>query len=119
MFYAAGNYEARKGVDQGFITLHPSGLPHGPQPGAVEKALGKAVDGRARRHVGHLQAAPPVHALGRGGQAGVRLQLESGEDDGLAVHPAELTAGHVQHLAVHVVRPGGAEEEDRTSRLLG
>jgi homogentisate 1,2-dioxygenase len=42
MFYAAGNYEARKGVDQGFITLHPSGLPHGPQPGAVEKALGKS-----------------------------------------------------------------------------
>jgi homogentisate 1,2-dioxygenase len=28
-------------VDIGFITLHPSGLPHGPQPGAVEKALGK------------------------------------------------------------------------------
>ena len=22
------------------ITLHPSGLPHGPQPGAVEKSLG-------------------------------------------------------------------------------
>ena len=41
MFYAAGNYEARKGVDVGCLTLHPSGLPHGPQPGAVEKALGK------------------------------------------------------------------------------
>jgi homogentisate 1,2-dioxygenase len=41
MFYAAGNYAARKGVDVGCITLHPSGLPHGPQPGAVEKALGK------------------------------------------------------------------------------
>jgi len=41
MFYAAGNYEARKGVEIGFLTLHPSGLPHGPQPGAVEKALGK------------------------------------------------------------------------------
>jgi homogentisate 1,2-dioxygenase len=41
MFYAAGDYAARKGVDIGSITLHPSGLPHGPQPGAVEKALGK------------------------------------------------------------------------------
>ena len=40
MFYAAGDYAARKGVDVGTITLHPSGLPHGPQPGAVEKALG-------------------------------------------------------------------------------
>ena len=40
MFYAEGDYAARKGVDVGCITLHPSGLPHGPQPGAVEKALG-------------------------------------------------------------------------------
>jgi len=40
MFYAEGDYAARKGVDVGCITLHPSGLPHGPQPGAVERALG-------------------------------------------------------------------------------
>lgn len=40
MFYAAGDYAARKGVDVGCITLHPSGLPHGPQPGTVERALG-------------------------------------------------------------------------------
>jgi homogentisate 1,2-dioxygenase len=40
MFYAAGDYGARKGVEIGCITLHPSGLPHGPQPGTVERALG-------------------------------------------------------------------------------
>ena len=40
MFYADGDYGARKGVEIGCLTLHPSGLPHGPQPGAVEKALG-------------------------------------------------------------------------------
>jgi homogentisate 1,2-dioxygenase len=40
MFYAEGDYAARKGVDIGCLTLHPSGLPHGPQPGTVEKALG-------------------------------------------------------------------------------
>ena len=40
MFYAAGDYAARKGVDVGCLTLHPSGLPHGPQPGTVERALG-------------------------------------------------------------------------------
>ncbi len=40
MFYADGDYAARKGVDVGCVTLHPSGLPHGPQPGAVERALG-------------------------------------------------------------------------------
>jgi homogentisate 1,2-dioxygenase len=40
MFYAAGDYAARKGVDVGCLTLHPSGLPHGPQPGTAENALG-------------------------------------------------------------------------------
>ena len=63
MFYAAGDYAARKGVDVGCLTLHPSGLPHGPQPGAVEKALGKKSHRRARGDVGHLPAAAPVHAL--------------------------------------------------------
>jgi homogentisate 1,2-dioxygenase len=40
MFYSEGDYAARKGVEIGCITLHPSGLPHGPQPGTVERALG-------------------------------------------------------------------------------
>jgi homogentisate 1,2-dioxygenase len=40
MYYVDGDYGARKGVGVGSITLHPSGLPHGPQPGRVEKAIG-------------------------------------------------------------------------------
>ncbi len=32
---------SRKGIDKYDITLHPCGLPHGPQPGAVEASLGK------------------------------------------------------------------------------
>jgi homogentisate 1,2-dioxygenase len=42
MFYTGGNYEARRGsgIDQGSISLHPSGFTHGPQPGSVERALG-------------------------------------------------------------------------------
>jgi homogentisate 1,2-dioxygenase len=40
MYYVDGEYGARKGVEIGCITLHPSGLPHGPQPGLVEKAIG-------------------------------------------------------------------------------
>ena len=40
MYYVDGDYAARKGVDVGTFTVHPSGLPHGPQPGTVEKALG-------------------------------------------------------------------------------
>jgi homogentisate 1,2-dioxygenase len=42
LFYTGGNYEARRGsgIELGSISLHPSGFTHGPQPGAVERALG-------------------------------------------------------------------------------
>jgi homogentisate 1,2-dioxygenase len=42
MFYCGGDYEARKGsgIGLGSISLHPGGHSHGPQPGAVERALG-------------------------------------------------------------------------------
>jgi len=42
LFYTGGSYEARRGsgIGQGSISLHPSGFTHGPQPGAVERALG-------------------------------------------------------------------------------
>ena len=30
----------RRGIEQASITLHPRGIPHGPQPGTVEKSLG-------------------------------------------------------------------------------
>jgi len=41
IYYVDGQFGSRKGVGVGAITLHPSGLPHGPQPGVVEKMLGK------------------------------------------------------------------------------
>jgi homogentisate 1,2-dioxygenase len=42
MFYVDGDYEARKGsgIGRGSVSLHPGGHTHGPQPGAVEGALG-------------------------------------------------------------------------------
>ncbi|GGL02947.1 homogentisate 1,2-dioxygenase [Mangrovihabitans endophyticus] len=42
LFYTGGSYEARRGsgIEQGSISLHPSGFTHGPQPGAVERSLG-------------------------------------------------------------------------------
>ena len=42
LFYTGGNYEARKGsgIEQGSISLHPSGFTHGPQPGSVEASIG-------------------------------------------------------------------------------
>ncbi|HEY3781278.1 MAG TPA: homogentisate 1,2-dioxygenase [Fimbriimonadaceae bacterium] len=40
MYYVNDKYGARKGIEIGSITLHPLGIPHGPQPGTVEKSLG-------------------------------------------------------------------------------
>jgi homogentisate 1,2-dioxygenase len=40
IYYVDGQFGSRKGVDVGALTLHPSGLPHGPQPGLVEASLG-------------------------------------------------------------------------------
>ena len=40
IYYVSGDFGSRKGIEVGSITLHPSGLPHGPQPGLVELSLG-------------------------------------------------------------------------------
>ena len=42
IYYVSGNFGSRKGIEVGSITLHPSGLPHGPQPGLAERSLGVA-----------------------------------------------------------------------------
>jgi homogentisate 1,2-dioxygenase len=42
IYYVSGNFGSRKGISVGSITLHPSGLPHGPHPGLAEKSLGVA-----------------------------------------------------------------------------
>jgi homogentisate 1,2-dioxygenase len=40
IYYVSGEFGSRKGIDVGSVTLHPSGIPHGPQPGLAEKSLG-------------------------------------------------------------------------------
>jgi homogentisate 1,2-dioxygenase len=40
IYYVDGDFMSRKNVTRGMITLHPSGIPHGPHPGAVEKSIG-------------------------------------------------------------------------------
>jgi len=44
LFYVGGDFMSRagSGIAQGSVSLHPSGFVHGPQPGSVERALGKA-----------------------------------------------------------------------------
>ena len=41
LYYVNGNFMSREGVEEGSITFHPAGLPHGPQPGKIEESLGE------------------------------------------------------------------------------
>lgn len=41
LYYVEGNFMSRRGIEVASVTLHPSGIPHGPHPGAVEGSLGK------------------------------------------------------------------------------
>jgi homogentisate 1,2-dioxygenase len=41
LFYHSGDYFSRAGIDQGYMTLHPQGIHHGPQPAAIEASKTK------------------------------------------------------------------------------
>lgn len=41
LYYVDGDFMSRNHVEQGMITLHPIGIPHGPHPGAAERSIGK------------------------------------------------------------------------------
>ncbi len=41
LYYVEGNFMSRRGIEEASVSLHPSGLPHGPHPGAAEASIGK------------------------------------------------------------------------------
>jgi homogentisate 1,2-dioxygenase len=40
LYYVDGDFMSRNNIQQGYITLHPKGIPHGPAPGAMERSIG-------------------------------------------------------------------------------
>lgn len=40
LYYVEGDFMSRTGIKEGSITLHPTGIPHGPQPGKTEASIG-------------------------------------------------------------------------------
>ncbi len=40
LYYVAGNFTSRKGIDSESISLHPQGVAHGPHPGTYEASIG-------------------------------------------------------------------------------
>ncbi len=41
LYYVDGDFMSRNNIEQGHITLHPGGIPHGPAPGAYERSIGQ------------------------------------------------------------------------------
>jgi homogentisate 1,2-dioxygenase len=41
LYYVEGDFMSRNNIKEGQLTLHPSGIPHGPHPGAIERSIGK------------------------------------------------------------------------------
>jgi len=41
LYYVDGDFMSRNNIQQGHITLHPKGIPHGPAPGAIERSIGQ------------------------------------------------------------------------------
>jgi homogentisate 1,2-dioxygenase len=41
LYYVDGDFMSRNHVEQGFFSLHPGGIPHGPHPGAYERSIGQ------------------------------------------------------------------------------
>lgn len=42
LYYCNDEFMSRRGIEFGSLTLHPDGLPHGPQPGRAEDSIGVA-----------------------------------------------------------------------------
>jgi len=40
LFYHSGDFTSRKTIEPGSISFHPSGIPHGPHPGAYQNSIG-------------------------------------------------------------------------------
>ncbi|MBK7769054.1 MAG: homogentisate 1,2-dioxygenase [bacterium] len=40
LYYCNDEFMSRRGIEFGSLTLHPDGLPHGPQPGRTEDSIG-------------------------------------------------------------------------------
>jgi homogentisate 1,2-dioxygenase len=70
LYYANAEFMSRKGIEYGSLTLHPGGLPHGPQPGRVEESLGKT---RTEELAVMLDTFNPLH---------VALDVVESEDSG-------------------------------------
>lgn len=59
IYYGNDEFMSRAGIETGSITLHPDGLPHGPQPGRTEASIGQV---RTEELAVMIDTFAPLHA---------------------------------------------------------
>ncbi|WP_409270191.1 homogentisate 1,2-dioxygenase [Neobacillus sp. SCS-31] len=65
LYYVEGNFMSRKGIKEGSISLHPSGIPHGPHPGKTEASIGKK---ETLEHAVMIDTFRPLHIFKPAGE---------------------------------------------------
>ena len=118
MFYAAGDYAARKGVDVGSHHAAPLRPAARPAAGSGGEGAGQEVHRRARGDVGHLPAAEVVEPLGRDRPARIRAVVEPGPEPRAGIRGRrEARVRERGHRAVGLrARPTGVTGSSRGSR---
>jgi homogentisate 1,2-dioxygenase len=74
LYYVRGNFMSRRGIQEGSLTLHPSGIPHGPHPGKIEESIGKT---RTEELAVMIDTFRPLHVSQKALEAEDRNYLRS------------------------------------------
>ena len=110
MFYAAGDYAARKGV--GCRLDHAAPLRPAARSAARSgrEGAGQDVHGRARSDVGHLPAAEAVEPVGRDRPARVRAELEPGPGSGAGALSGKAPSRPLGDATLNLLRQGARSQ---------
>lgn len=87
IFYHRGQFLSRAGIDEGMLTWHPSGLHHGPQPGARARDAAAAAAGDGQRRTAEevavmIDARRPLEPVPEAGAAEVAGYVASWRPSG-------------------------------------
>ena len=106
IYYVAGNFMSRRGVEIASFTLHPAGIPHGPHPGTVEASIGKEATEELAVMVDTFH---PLHVT----QAAMDL-----DDDRYPYSLAPLGRPRQGSLRARGARPGGVPGLKRSAHVV-
>ncbi len=82
LYYVDGDFMSRNNIQQGQLTLHPAGIPHGPHPGAIERSIGKKETGELAVMIDPFR---PVQITEAAMRLGVEDYYKSWLEEGAAV----------------------------------